>query len=168
MALDGERTMTDVAAHTISGSFADLVELWRTLRFNEDMNGGLTVSLDSPEGAIVWQLGRHQSARPSALAREIGLGAPAVTKALARLDERGLTQRENVQGDGRGVSVRLSTAGLKAWKELDSAGTRVVREALSGWTNEEAATFMRALGRFTSAMSQGPDNRAPTSDSSSG
>ena len=62
--------------------------------------------------------------RAAALARHLGVGASTLSAAVKRLSALGYIARDRDNGDGRAVSLRLSTQGARAMQSgsvLDSA-----------------------------------------------
>lgn len=70
--------------------------------------------------------------RISEIAREEGIGQPAATRMVARLEALGLVRRERSATDRRIVMVTLTDRGLAELDRLRAQSRRLVREALRG------------------------------------
>lgn len=70
--------------------------------------------------------------RISEIAREEGIGQPAATRMVARLEALGLVQRERGKTDRRIVMVALTDRGHSELDRLRAQSRRLLREALRG------------------------------------
>lgn len=70
--------------------------------------------------------------RISEIAREEGIGQPAATRMVARLESLGLVRRERSEADRRIVMVALTDRGHAELDLLRAQSRRLVREALRG------------------------------------
>lgn len=75
--------------------------------------------------------------RISEIAREEGIGQPAATRLVARLEALGLVRRERSATDRRIVMVTLTERGLAELDLLRGQSRRLVREALRGRSARE-------------------------------
>ena len=72
------------------------------------------------------------SLRISEIAREEGVGQPAATRMVARLEALGLVRRERSEADRRIVMVALTDRGQAELDLLRAQSRRLLREALRG------------------------------------
>ena len=82
--------------------------------------------------------------RMGALARQLGVTQPTASDSVAALHRKGLVAKEATAGDGRGVVVRLTPAGVReaaaaaAWPDF-------LLEAVGELSDAEQAAFLRGL-----------------------
>jgi DNA-binding MarR family transcriptional regulator len=95
--------------------------------------------------------------RASRLAERLALGRPAISAAVESLAQRGLLERCAVEGDLRGISLRLTAAGRKQLDEVESAAGRELR-ALAARTGEPDA-LLRVLAGLGPALEQAAAER---------
>ena len=90
--------------------------------------------------------------RISEIAREEGIGQPAATRMVARLETLGLVRRERSATDRRIVMVALTERGRDELDLLRAQSRRLVREALRGRSARELRRMQaasEALGLLT-------------------
>ena len=86
--------------------------------------------------------------RVGALSQMIRLTQPSLSRAVARLEDRGWLRRSGAPGDGRGVLVSLTEAGRDAVACGAAAHTRTIRRLLlDRLTPDEQELLARALTR---------------------
>lgn len=83
--------------------------------------------------------------RASRLAERLALGRPAISAAVDSLAQRGLLARCAVEGDLRGISLRLTAAGRKQLDDVESAAVAELR-ALAARTGEPEALLRMLAG----------------------
>jgi DNA-binding MarR family transcriptional regulator len=82
--------------------------------------------------------------RISEIAREEGIGQPAATRMVARLEVLGLVRRERSVADKRIVMVELTARGRAELDTLRKQSRRLLREALSDRSDAELRTIQSA------------------------
>lgn len=79
----------------------------------------------------------------------VDLSQPALSRLVARLQQRGLLCREPVPEDARAATLRLTPAGEEVLETATRVHTRIVHEVFaSRFSDEEQATLLRILGRI--------------------
>lgn len=86
--------------------------------------------------------------RISEIAWEEGIGQPAATRMVARLETLGLVRRERIQADRRIVMVALTDSGREELEALREQSRGLLREALRG----RSASEMRRLKAASEAL----------------
>jgi DNA-binding MarR family transcriptional regulator len=81
----------------------------------------------------------------SELARLEGIDAPALSRAVGRLEEKGLVRRLQDPGDGRAVLVEATAAGRKLLERLRAARNDALRRQLERLDEDERAAVRAAL-----------------------
>lgn len=104
--------------------------------------------------SLLWTVERHDGIRQSDLAQELFTDPNTVTAMLARLEKRGLVQREVCDHDGRARLVHLTPAGRRLTARLSDdweAMRRKLRELFAGQAGEEA---LRVLNEVLVVMTE--------------
>jgi len=128
---------------------------WQTLRMAHDrvaqllsaeLEGECNLSLN--EFDVLLYLRTHNEVRLSALLEAVPLSQPALSRLVARLEERGLVVRSKNEADGRAVVVCLTRSGRKVISRAIEIHTEVVHESLtSKFSEAEQATLLKILSR---------------------
>lgn len=144
-------------------SLTRLMSRWSSSQVQERVASGVGVTLDPTEIRAIYTLGlRGGTARPSALADELHLSRPTMSKLIARLMADDLVARSADPDDGRATTVSFTARGAHAYDRLVSAGHEMVRHALADWPEADAAAFGRLLQRFVDGLlADSPDPSRP-------
>jgi DNA-binding MarR family transcriptional regulator len=108
---------------------------------------GLTIN----EFDVLLYLHTHagQEVRIGALLEAAPLSQPALSRLVARLEERGLLVRFGALHDGRAIDVTLTDAGEALIARAIAVHARAVHESLTGkFSEEEQAELLRTLSRI--------------------
>ena len=112
---------------------------------------GLTIN----EFEILLRLDHHAGdtgLRPSDLLSAVPLTQPALSRAVARLARRDLLARTGAPGDGRGVLISLTTAGLESLRAAVPVHAQVIQAALLDKVSvAEQDVLAEVLGRIVAA-----------------
>jgi DNA-binding MarR family transcriptional regulator len=98
--------------------------------------------------SLLWTLERHDGIRQNELAAELFTDPNTVTAMLARLEKRGLVQRDVCAEDGRARRVSLTPGGRRltiALSEDWEPMRRKLREVFSGESGEEALRLLEEV-----------------------
>lgn len=95
---------------------------------------------------VALQDGRASTQRD--LVRFARIEQPPMAQMLARMERDGLIQRSPDPEDGRSSRIILTEAALARMPDAVAALLRGNREALVGFTDEEAAQFVASLARL--------------------
>jgi len=82
------------------------------------------------------------------LARIVGVEQPSMAQMLVRMERDGLIQRSQNSADGRSRRISLTQTALRHLPEACAALFQGNREALEGFSEEEAAQFVLLLERL--------------------
>lgn len=104
----------------------------------------VATDLAATDARVLWELGFRGTARPGALAAIIGVGAPAVSKAVKRLAAANLVIVTADPDDGRACELTLSREGRSVARRLYAVGDDMIRELTADW-DEEDIRIMTAL-----------------------
>jgi len=110
------------------------------------------VKLDRALFPLLTRIGRYHPISVVELAGLVGRNHSTVSRQSAKLEALGLVQRQTAKGDLR---VRLLEPSASGWKMLDefaSARRKFVDTRLGGWTDEERATLLDLLRRFSDTI----------------
>jgi DNA-binding MarR family transcriptional regulator len=100
-----------------------------------------------------------------ALATQLGVRPPTVSKAIGRLEAQGLVERVAGQGDARGVGVRLTQAGRTKAAALDSLWRMVETQMLDGFDGKDRKRLRKLLRRLAANLDQrSPDEPGAEDD----
>lgn len=104
--------------------------------------------------ALLWAVEKHDGIRQNELAQELFTDANTVTAMLARLEKRGLVQREVCDRDGRARKVHLTPTGRRLTARLSDDWEpmrRKLRELFTGQAGEDA---LRVLNQVLVVMTE--------------
>jgi DNA-binding MarR family transcriptional regulator len=110
------------------------------------------VKLDRALFPLLTRIGLCHPISVVELASLVGRNHSTVSRQSAKLEALGLVQRQTAKGDLR---VRLLEPSAKGWKMLDqfaSARRTFVNKRLGDWTEEERATLLDLLRRFSATI----------------
>lgn len=100
------------------------------------------------EWRILAVLGRFPGMSAVGVAERSAMDKVAVSRAVARLLERGLLHRETHDGDRRRSVLELSDAGRAVYAEVAPLALSYERELLAPLSQEERVQFSRMLDRL--------------------
>ena len=123
-----------VAAHTVSRALSSIY----TKEF------GLSV----PEWRVLANLGRFGPLNAGELAERSSMEKPKVTRALQRLEARGLTQRAIVSADRRQVRLTLTRRGRLLFRQIAALALEWEAELLDALAPAERTAFDRILTKL--------------------
>jgi len=134
-----------VAAHTVSRALSSIY----TKEF------GLSI----PEWRVLANLGRSGPLNAGELAERSSMEKPKVTRALQRLEARGLTQRAIVSADRRQVRLTLTRRGRLQFRQIAALALEWETELLGALSAADRSALDRILTKLTC---QAEDMRAKT------
>lgn len=134
------------------------VNAWHLLRaaharVEQELAGALAraCGLSVTEFDALFYLHLHVADEPriGALQDAVDLSQPALSRLVARLEQRGLLCREPAPEDARAATLRLTPAGETLLEQAATVHARVVHEVFaSRFTDDEQATLLQILGRI--------------------
>ncbi|GAA5202344.1 MarR family winged helix-turn-helix transcriptional regulator [Microbacterium jejuense] len=145
-------------------SLTRLMSRWSSSTVQARIASGVGVALDPTEIRAIYTLGLHGgAARPSALADELNVTRPTMSKLITRLLADDLVTRAAHPDDGRATTVAFTARGEDAYRRLVTAGHVMVDHVLDDWTPAEVDAFGALLRRFVDGLlteSPGPETPA--------
>ena len=124
-----------VVAHTVSRALSGIY----TREF------GLSI----PEWRVLANLGRFGPLNAGELAERSSMDKPKVTRALQRLEARGLTQRSVVSSDRRQVRLTLTRRGRLMFRQIAALALEWETELLGALEPSERKALDRILAKLT-------------------
>jgi DNA-binding MarR family transcriptional regulator len=123
-----------VTAHNVSRG------LWRVY----ERRFGLSI----PEWRVIAHLGRQGPLGAGVLALRASMDKPKVTRAIQRLEARGLLRRIVADEDRRRATLDLTAEGRRIFREIAAAALAWEADLLSGLEAHERAALLAALDRL--------------------
>lgn len=130
-------------------AFSGMVRLWWRADIRNVLLDNSAHNLDTIDVHLIWELGATGPARPSTLATYLGLGAPAITKRLARLESLNITHKQSDPTDGRALLVNLTAQGTKIAEQFQNTAHNIFETVTAEWDAEEKELFVTLLARYT-------------------
>ena len=124
-----------------------LLNIWMHPRFQLDITRG-SHQLGPTEIRVLWFLGSLGSATAAELADAGGIGAPAISKAVTKLDAAGLVSRHVHPVDGRARLLHLTDAGREFAQQIYDVGDAMAAEILADWDERDVEALGALLDRF--------------------
>ena len=124
-----------VVAHTVSRALSGIY----TREF------GLSI----PEWRVLANLGRFGPLNAGELAERSSMDKPKITRALQRLEARGLTQRSVVASDRRQVRLTLTRRGRLMFRQIAGLALEREKELLQALEPSERKALDRILAKLT-------------------
>ncbi len=90
--------------------------------------------------------------RASALVEEFGIDKGAISRQVQQLVDLGFVERTADPGDGRAMTLGVTDEGRRRLADTSRQRRKLLDERLSGWTDDELAAFVTALGRYNETL----------------
>lgn len=104
--------------------------------------------LHAGQESVLKALGEHDGLTMTALAAELGVQPPTVTKMVTRLAASGFVMRQTSEVDGRLARVFLTESGRSLISDIDKTWKRLEKEALAGFDDKEKRRLKKLLRRM--------------------
>ncbi len=131
---------------------------WQTLRMAHDrvahrlgaaLSGECALTINEFDVLLYLRSHTHEAVRISALVEAVSLSQPALSRLVARLEERGLLARFEAEGDGRAIVVGLTETGTALIDRAIDVHARAVHETLtSKFSDAEQAALLQTLSQI--------------------
>ncbi|TDH35021.1 MarR family transcriptional regulator [Pseudohoeflea suaedae] len=105
----------------------------------------LDIGLYAGQDGLMLVLDRQDGLTPGAIATELGVKAPTITRSISRLAAQGLVHRQNSSDDRRQSLVYLTDLGRDKIKAISKAQKATEKQALAGFKNKEIKQLMALL-----------------------
>jgi DNA-binding MarR family transcriptional regulator len=145
--------MTNPASHDITAC----ARAWQTLRKAHDrvaqrlgaeLAHACGLALNEFDVLLYLRTHEREEVRLSSLMEAVSLSQPALSRLVARLEERGLITRSKADDDGRVVDVCLTASGTALIDSAINIHAQVVHETLtSKFSQAEQAALLKTLSR---------------------
>jgi len=132
----------------LAATLSALVSMWWSPDFRRVIVDASGEELGVTEARILWELGQRGTVRPGSLAALLKIGAPSVSKAIAKLRVRGLVRDADDAADSRSKPIRLTRDGVSAARHLYEIGDTLVARVVEDWQEGDVRRFESALVRF--------------------
>lgn len=96
----------------------------------------------------------RESARPKALAEELGVNPSSVTRRIQALVKDGWLEAASDQSDGRSSLLRLTERGEAALQAFLERSVTVIRELLADWPEDDLRHLAELLPRYVDRMTE--------------
>lgn len=127
-----------------------------TMRVENHVRSGLRQEFSTtlPRFDLMAQLERYPAGlRMSDLSKRLMVSGGNVTGITDQLEREGFVVRTLDQGDRRAITVRLTSAGLKRFREMAASHEQWIVELLSGLSQEDKQTMLGTLSKLKSHLS---------------
>jgi DNA-binding MarR family transcriptional regulator len=126
-----------------------------TVRVENHVRRGLRQEFSTtlPRFDLMAQLERYPAGlRMSDLSKHLMVSGGNVTGITDQLESEGLVVRTSDRGDRRAITVKLTPAGLKRFREMAASHERWVVELLGGLSQEDKQAMLTTLGKLKSHL----------------
>ncbi|GLV60733.1 GNAT family N-acetyltransferase [Dictyobacter sp. S3.2.2.5] len=107
------------------------------------------------EARILFELAHREQTTASQLGRELGLDPGYLSRTLAQLEQRGLTEKRRSDSDGRQFWLSLTEDGRDAAQLLDQRSRDEVAEMLHGLSEGEQQRLLKSMQEIEGILTKG-------------
>lgn len=125
----------------------------RTLLSRQLLSSGLYAGQDS----VILALAANDGLSLTAIAEQLGVRAPTMTKTINRLAAQGFVDKRGSQADARLAHVYLTEAGQEAVKSVRKAIKRSQKIALGEMSNKDTKNLVKLLKTLESNVAASLD-----------
>jgi len=100
---------------------------------------------------LTW-LNQHGAQRASAMAEAFGIDKGAISRQVQQLVDLGFVERTRDPADGRAMMLGVTDEGRSRLTDTSLQRRKLLDERLSGWSDDELAAFVTALGRYNRTL----------------
>ncbi len=135
-------------------------------RFHTRLVGALDRRiLDSPhsltESRILFEIAHAEAATAAGLAKELRLDPAYLSRALRKLGDAELIEKQPSATDGRALTLRLTSQGRRAFDALDRAADAQATALLEPLSAMERARLVKAMRLVMASLSAKPASASP-------
>lgn len=98
------------------------------------------------QDGVVQLLAQEDGQTPGALAQQLGVKAPTMTRTIGRMEAQGFVQRRTDDRDGRLTKVYLTDEGRGSLARIEDATQACEAQAVQGLSGKELKTLVKLLG----------------------
>jgi DNA-binding MarR family transcriptional regulator/GNAT superfamily N-acetyltransferase len=118
--------------------------------------------LDSPfsltEVRVLYELSRRAPMMAAELADELGLDRGYLSRLLARLDERGIVEKQRSAEDGRARLLQMTAKGRRIFATLESRQDEAVGTLLEPMAPDSRAHLLASMAKISSLLGEPVDS----------
>lgn len=130
--------------------------------------GGSAGQLTVPQWRALVVVARADGLRIGEVARRVGLGLPAASRLVRRLERRRLVTTERDERDRRATIVRPTPAGLASWNAVAERRRRRIATLLDDLAEPLRADLAGGLEQLAALFSQFPGAAAHVAEEEAG
>jgi len=101
---------------------------------------------------LLYYLRRNSPVRMSDIAAELSVHISTASRAVDRLEKRGLVSRSKDPVDKRNILVELNERGLKLMKESEDHSYERIRSGVEGYSTGELAAVIKAAANLSTIL----------------
>ena len=120
----------------------------------------LKLNLYAGQDQLMLALAHLDGQTPSALAAEIGVRPPTMTKTIARLQAQGFLTKTESAEDARQAHIFLTVAGRAAIAGIEKAIRKTEKRALDGFDKKDRRQLSKYLRKLTANLNGADDKEA--------
>ena len=139
----------DPPRRVLTTQLGALITTWWSDEYRKSALKSAGLSSNSTDTQVLWELNFSGPDTPSKLAARIGVGAPAITKAVARLEELSYVTKEQNLADLRSSIISITPQGEEIVDQILTAGDKMLSKILIDWSEDEISEFTSYVTRFT-------------------
>ena len=128
----------------------------------------LDIGLYAGQDGLMLVLDREDGLTPGAIAAQLGVKAPTITRSISRLSAQGLVRRENSADDRRQSLVYLTDLGRERIKAISRAQKATEKQALAGFRKKDVKQLIALLeaieANFAEPVNKGTSDAGNTPD----
>jgi len=130
------------------------VAVTRAARSMRTASGALLADLGLHPGqdTLLLEVGRHDGISQAALADELGVEPPTVTKMVQRLEAAGIVRRRADADDRRRIRVYLTAKGKRLTPRVEAVRSDLGKRASRGLTRADRATLADLLSKLSANL----------------
>jgi DNA-binding MarR family transcriptional regulator len=114
----------------------------------------LEKKLYAGQDQLMLALAAQDGQTPGALASEIGVRPPTVTKTISRLQAQGFVEKRNSETDARQANIFLTDAGRDLIVGIEKSIRKTEKHALAGLDKKEQKVLSKLLRKIESSLSK--------------
>jgi DNA-binding MarR family transcriptional regulator len=124
----------------------------------------LKLNLYAGQDQLMLALAHQDGQTPSALAAEIGVRPPTVTKTISRLQAQGFLTKTESAEDARQAHIFLTDAGRAAIMGIEKSIRKTEKRALDGFDKKDRKQLAKYLRKMTANLNGIDDKDGPEPD----
>lgn len=140
-------------------SLVRVISVWTSATFQRSLMPHPAIPEHDDAIPALLSLAAGAPRRPSELAADLRISAPATSRLIERLAIAGLVTRAPDARDARASRVELTSLGNEAVESIVHVGDQLADALLDAWTDRDRADLTRLMHRFADAV----DSHAATS-----